>query len=1275
MDQSVEQLRRKERELAQEIAQVRAAMAATEPAVAQDPEGTSSTFDDTALYGAILRSATDYAIIAADLEGSIVEWNVGARDLLGWSQDDIIGQSIHIIFTPEDRENGVPDREMRNALETGHAIDERWHLRRDGSRFFADGRMMPLKSHAGQICGYLKILRDKTGQMKSERLVLAQKNVLRTVTDHIDAAILQVDRDNEVIFINPSVERLFGWSPAEIHGRPLHETLHHHGPDGCPYAKQDCPLFAVLETGETIRDFETVFFKRDGGPVDVSCSNSPILVDGIVVGAVMAVHDISKRKQAEEAIRGEVRRYEAIEDIRRAVEASAGDLDAVLAAVVVGAARVLPQTKSAGVEMVDGDACVYRAVSDPAAGEVGWRVDLANSFSGASLALGLPLICDDTETDDRLNRERSRLYGVRSMLVVPIPRHGLFVGVLKLTAPVPSAFGPRDVVVAQVLVGHIATGFAQNDERRALRNMKQSEERLQLALHASETIGIWDWDVENDVCYADSRFARLFGVDPVEAADGLPMADFAAGIHPDDRVWVATAARHAMAEAGDYAMEHRVRLADGSIRWVSARGRSYNGADGRPQRFPGAVVDITERKRVEASLHNAETNARLAVRAAGLGLWDYDPVADRMIWDERCRAIFGLASEAIPTLDIVMNGVHPRSRDALRATVQAATASGRLVDQAHEFEIVRCDDGEARWVEVSAQAFFAEDRCNRIIGTIGDITERKRLEAALREDEQRFRTMAESIPQLAWMASPSGDIFWFNERWFDYTGTSFADLRGQGWQVVHHPDTLEAVVERMQAAFKDGIPWDDTLLLRGRDGRFRWFLSRALPMRDDSGAILRWFGTHTDIDDQIRARDAQARFGEDMERQVAARTAELSEINARLVAEMADRRRAEEALLQSQKMEAVGQLTGGIAHDFNNLLTGITGSLDLMRKRISQGRVGELDRYMTAAATSASRAAALTHRLLAFARRQPLDARQVDANALVASMEDLFHRTLGETIEIELRLAHDLWSTLCDPHQLENALLNLVINARDAMPDGGHLTIETGNLQMTEADMQTEADHRPGEYITLQVSDTGVGMSADVLARVFEPFYTTKPIGQGTGLGLSMIYGFARQSHGQISVRSTEGQGTVFTLLLPRFQGQEDGSEAERLPQVLDPADGETVLVVEDDPVVRGLVLDVLRELGYETLEAHDGLSGLAALQGRGRIDLVVTDVGLPGLNGRQLAEMGRASRPDLKVLFITGYAENAAFGEGVLDKSMQMITKPFAIDALAAKIRDMIKR
>ena len=380
----------------------------------------------------------------------------------------------------------------------------------------------------------------------------------------------------------------------------------------------------------------------------------------------------------------------------------------------------------------------------------------------------------------------------------------------------------------------------------------------------------------------------------------------------------------------------------------------------------------------------------------------------------------------------------------------------------------------------------------------------------------------------------------------------------------------------------------------------------------------------------------------------------------------------EEALRQSQKMEAIGQLTGGIAHDFNNLLTGIIGSMDVLKRRIASGRYEDTQRFMDAAVTSANRAAALTHRLLAFARRQPLDPQGVDANALVRGMEDLLRRTLGERVRLETNLATEPWPTLADANQLENALLNLAINARDAMPDGGRLTISTENLQVDGIDPRDKDPIEPGDYSVIRVGDTGTGMPPEIIDKVFDPFFTTKPIGEGTGLGLSMIYGFARQSRGHVRIRSTVGEGTQVSLYLPRYRG-EMASQRHAASEELAPGSGEAVLLVEDDSSVRLLIGEVLRDLGYVCVEATDAQAALPMLASNARLDLMITDVGLPGMNGRQLASIARQHRPDLKVLFVTGYAEHATGGERFLDPGMEMVTKPFTLDALALKIRDML--
>ena len=380
----------------------------------------------------------------------------------------------------------------------------------------------------------------------------------------------------------------------------------------------------------------------------------------------------------------------------------------------------------------------------------------------------------------------------------------------------------------------------------------------------------------------------------------------------------------------------------------------------------------------------------------------------------------------------------------------------------------------------------------------------------------------------------------------------------------------------------------------------------------------------------------------------------------------------QEALRQSQKMEAVGQLTGGLAHDFNNLLTGIAGSLEMLQTRLAQGRLGDLDRYIVAAQGASKRAAALTHRLLAFSRRQTLDPKPTDVAKLVVDMADLIRRTVGPEITLETVNMVGLWNATVDPNQLENALLNLCINARDAMPDGGRLTIETSNRWMDQRTAR-ERDLEPGQYLALCVSDTGIGMTPDVIARAFDPFFTTKPIGMGTGLGLSMIYGFARQSGGQVRIYSEVGQGTMVCIYLPRHEG-DAATEQQETPELPRAQQGETVLVIDDEPTVRMLVTDVLEDLGYRALEAADGAAGLKILQSTSRIDLLVTDVGLPGgMNGRQVADAARSLRPDLKILFITGYAENAVLSHGHLDRGMHVLTKPFDMAALATRIRDLI--
>ena len=552
--------------------------------------------------------------------------------------------------------------------------------------------------------------------------------------------------------------------------------------------------------------------------------------------------------------------------------------------------------------------------------------------------------------------------------------------------------------------------------------------------------------------------------------------------------------------------------------------------------------------------------------------------------------------------------------------------------------------------------------------------ERARALTSLRESEVRFYAVADLVPDLLWAGDPSGRTTWINRRWADYTGRSHGHTRAEGWLEAIHPDDREASQNSFEAAIEAGLPFQQEHRIRARDGRFRWFLMRGEPVRDAVGRIIEWFGSATDIDEQKRKQEALIDINTMLERRVGARTAEQRSALDALEAQTTERSRAEDALRQSQKMEAIGQLTGGIAHDFNNLLTGIIGSLELLAMRLSQGRIQDLDRYVATARGTADRAAALTQRLLSFARRQTLDPRAIPANRQVAEMEELIRRTVGPSISVTTVLAIDLGAILCDPNQLGNALLNLCINARDAMPDGGSLTVETANILL---DGQTARHHgmAPGPYVTVAVTDTGTGMAPEVVARAFDPFFTTKPLGQGTGLGLSMIHGFIQQSGGQVRIESIVGQGTTVRLYLPKIA---DPLEAEPNRLTLSNApraeQGQTVLVVDDEPAVRMLITEVLVDLGYAAVEAANGSSGLTVLRSDARIDLLVTDVGLPdGMNGRQLADAARRARPTLKILFITGYADDAVFGSRHLAPGMHVMTKPFTMEALTSRVKTIL--
>jgi PAS domain S-box-containing protein len=807
--------------------------------------------------------------------------------------------------------------------------------------------------------------------------------------------------------------------------------------------------------------------------------------------------------------------------------------------------------------------------------------------------------------------------------------------------------------------------------RAAEHRLELSEESLRLAADAAE-VGTWDLDLTTGALTWSDRTKAMFGISPDQPCT---MDDFYRGLHKDDYEATAAAFASALDPAvrATYDVEYRtVGREDGVIRWVAAKGKGLF-QDGVCRRAIGTAIDITARKRAAISqafvldlldrlrrLRAPQDILNTAVAALGQHLG-------------ACRVGYAHVQEDGKTC--VLETCHVDGVAPLQGAFLLSSFGHRNITRQREGHSVVIGDVEIdpdsdreTWAAIQTRAYVSvplvrngrlratlfvnhraphawtrDEVCliEEVAGRIWDILERSRAEARLRqlnvslERQVEQRTQALNrlwrlSPVLMVVGDPNGVLLEANPAWTDTLGWTPEETIGHDVMDFVAPEDRETGSAGMRQLIQGTPVVEYQLSFQTRSGDRRRIAWTTVP---EDGRL---YGFGRDITEQALA---------------------------------------EERLRQAQKMEAVGQLTGGLAHDFNNLLAGITGSLEMMQLRVAQGRFGELDRYTGAAQAAARRAAALTQRLLAFSRRQTLDPRPTDINHLVAGMEELIRRTVGPALQIITSTQSDLWTTLVDPHQLENALLNLCINARDAMPDGGRLTIETANLEL-DAHQAQGKDLQPGPYVLLSVSDTGTGMTEEVMRRAFDPFFTTKPLGAGTGLGLSMTYGFVRQSGGQVRLSSAVGRGTQVRLYFPRHgapaeQMAENG--APLLPERI--SQGETVLVVDDEATIRMLVTEVLNDLGYDALQAADGAAALRILESGARVDLLVTDVGLPGgMNGRQLADAGRTLRPGLRVLFITGYAETAAVGGAHLGAGMQVLTKPFQLEALTERIRGLVR-
>jgi two-component system cell cycle sensor histidine kinase/response regulator CckA len=759
--------------------------------------------------------------------------------------------------------------------------------------------------------------------------------------------------------------------------------------------------------------------------------------------------------------------------------------------------------------------------------------------------------------------------------------------------------------------------------------VRRTQERFQLAARATRDL-LWDWDlVRGEIVWAGAT-RPYFDLPPeqIAPARGDQYRTWADRVHPDDLATTEAASRAAIESGAEsWEQEYRVRRADGSHPHLLERAFLARDEAGRAHRIVGAMRDVSIRKVAES------TTTRLAAIVASSSDAIVGKTLDGIVtsWNAAAERIFGYSEREMVGQSIfvlIPEELHDTERDLLERLRR-----GERVDFADTVRIRK--DGTRIDIALAASPIW--DSSGVVVGASSikrDITGRKRAEAELARREERYRALVLATTSIVWTADPEGRFVTAQASWENYTGQPWHEQEGFGWMNAIHADDLQSVkTSWLQARDRRAI-WES------RGGRLwsevhrghRHFVARAVPVVGPDGAVREWVGTVTDVE---------------------------------------DRWLAEERLRQADRMESVGRLAGGIAHEANNQMTVILGAAEFLGRAIHDeaARV-DVDHIRRAA----RRTAAITQQLLAFSRRQVLQPVVVDLNAVVTTLEPILQRALGEVSRVELRLAQDLGQVKADPGQLDQVLLNLALNARDAMPDGGTLTIETANVLVGEDHATSRAldPVAPGWYAALIVTDTGVGMKEETLAHIFEPFFTTKGVGEGTGLGLATVYGIVKQSGGFVSVHSEPGHGSSFRIHLPLAgaRGEAEGTPAATLTG----GGAESVLVAEDEPAVRAILARLLREYGYTVLEARDGVHALELAEGApAPPDLVIADVVMPGMGGKQLAEALERRWSGIPVLFISGYTGLDAVRRGLMDEGREFMQKPLEPDVVAQKVRQIL--
>lgn len=1135
-----------------------------------------------------LIKSSPLAIVTIDLNRNVTTWNPAAERLFGWSEREVLGATVPIV--PKDKHPEFRELYGRALEGKPTTVFETQRKRKDGSLVDVSMTTAALYDSGGKVTGALALFADVTERKRAEKATQDVENRNRAILKSALDGIITIDYHGRIVEFNPAAERIFGFKREKVIGREMAELII---PPSLRQTHRE-GLRRFVATGKEKamgRRLELTALRADGTefPVELSIQRIPLGEPPLFTGFI---RDISERKRAEEALKSAEGRYRSI-------------FENALEGIFVSTPDGLVLTANPALAKMLG----YSGPEELLASlrDVGRQLYARPERRGELL---------------RLLREKGAVRGFESEL---LRKDGQRIWV---SANVRAALDER---------GELARleGVVENitERRHAEEALRESEVKFRaLAETTAASIFIYQG---TRMRYVNAAAERLTGYSREE----FLQMDFWDIIHPEfrDVVKKRGMARQA-GEAVPLRYEVKLLTKTGEARWVdfTAGLITFEGSTA----VLGTAIDVTERKEAEEALKKSRLLLAKTQEMAHLGGWELDLSnledlnKNELRWTEEAFRIFGFKpGEVEVTNELFFQLVHPEDRLKIAEAVSRALREKTSYGIEHR---ILLPNGNERIVYEHADILFDEatGRPLRMYGSVQDITDRKRGEQALRESEERFRQIAETIKEVFWLTNPvKNEMIYISPGYEEIWGRSRESLYQNplSWVDAVHPEDRQRVLEATMTKQAKG-EFDEEYRIVRPDGQVRWIRDRAYPILNEKGEAYRIAGIAEDVTQEKQLADQ---------------------------------------LRQMQKIEAVGQLAGGVAHDFNNLLTAIGGYTDFVLEQVPAD--SPLRKDIEEIKKGTERAAGLTRQLLAFSRRQVMQPVVLNLNELIRSMEGMLRRLIGENIELAITGAPDLAPVKADPHQFEQVIMNLAVNARDAMPKGGRLTIETANMDLDERFVQQHIGAQPGKYAMLAVSDNGCGMDAEVQKHVFEPFFTTKEKGKGTGLGLSTVYGIVKQSGGYISVYSEKGHGSCFKVYLPQVAPPEPAKKAS--PAHAKSTGGtEIILLVEDEEAVRALTAKILRAKGYTVLEAANGKEAQAVLKAHsGGLDLLLTDVVMPQMGGPELAKWVRSIHRGIKVLFMTGYTDHSAFREGGLPPGTGVMQKPFTPQGLAQSVRAML--